>query len=215
MIGVRTRLVAATLCALLLGCDPEPGAPGANEAEIQRDPAVPAASGNRANGTDSIIREDVLAETDAPAEPQKAEAAALTLDFAEAEGEIPAAAKSKLDTLLNEPVVAQGGCIVVRGHTDSRGSDEQNLRVSQRRAELVGDYLVERGIARDRLRLIAIGERRPLAPNAHPDGTDFPEGRARNRRVTLEAQPAGAGVVAGPCDAAAAAPADTRGTEAR
>lgn len=204
MIGVRTKwIAAAAMCPLLLACDAGRSPP--DDLDVPEAPG-PATAGNRANGAESIIREDVLAETDsAPAAP-KVEAVEVTLDFAEADGEFPAAAKFRLDAFLQEPVIAEGGCIVVRGHTDSRGSDEQNLRVSQRRAELVGDYLAEQGVYRERLRLIALGERRPVAPNAHPDGSDFPEGRARNRRVTLEAQLPGA-EGAEPCSAADA-PAD-------
>lgn len=179
--------VGGGLALALLGCDAEQR--GADGPPANGDAAAPIQSNaaNRAQPAESIIREDVLAETDTPPEP-KVEAVEMTLNFAEAHGKLPADAASRLDNLLKQPVIARGGCIVIRGHTDSRGSDQQNLRASERRAELVAGYLVERGIAQERLRLIALGERRPIAPNANADGTDFPEGRARNRRVTVEAQ---------------------------
>ena len=53
-------------------------------------------------------------------------------------------------------------------------------------AEAVRDYLVKNGVSRARIDVIALGERRPIAPNAHADGSDDPEGRARNRRVEIE-----------------------------
>jgi OOP family OmpA-OmpF porin len=56
----------------------------------------------------------------------------------------------------------------------------------------VRDYLVERGVEPTRIRLVALGERRPVAPNALAGGADYPEGRAKNRRVGVEVRlPAG------------------------
>jgi OOP family OmpA-OmpF porin len=49
----------------------------------------------------------------------------------------------------------------------------------------VRDYLVEKGIAADRITVVALGETTPLVPNARPDGSDDPEARARNRRVEV------------------------------
>jgi outer membrane protein OmpA-like peptidoglycan-associated protein len=65
----------------------------------------------------------------------------------------------------------------VRGHTDDRGSDEYNLRLSQRRAEAVVDALVRMGIDRARLRAVGYGKSRPLVDNTSE------ENRARNRRT--------------------------------
>jgi outer membrane protein OmpA-like peptidoglycan-associated protein len=69
--------------------------------------------------------------------------------------------------------------IEVAGHTDSRGSDAYNIKLSQRRAEAVRDYLISKGIAADRLSAKGYGESQPVADNA----TD--EGRFKNRRVEL------------------------------
>ncbi|MHB1185981.1 OmpA family protein [Thiobacillus sp.] len=69
--------------------------------------------------------------------------------------------------------------IEVAGHTDSRGSDEYNMSLSQRRAEAVRNYLISKGIAADRLSAKGYGESQPVADNA----TD--EGRFKNRRVEL------------------------------
>jgi OOP family OmpA-OmpF porin len=54
------------------------------------------------------------------------------------------------------------------------------------RAEAVRDWLVENGVAEDRIRTIAFGEQNPIAPNARPDGTPDEDGRAANRRVEIE-----------------------------
>ena len=65
----------------------------------------------------------------------------------------------------------------IEGHTDSQGSDAKNKRLSQARADAVRDYLVQRGIAPDRISSFGFGEERPVAPNATASG------RALNRRV--------------------------------
>ncbi|MCB9592291.1 MAG: OmpA family protein [Sandaracinaceae bacterium] len=65
----------------------------------------------------------------------------------------------------------------IEGHTDDRGDDEFNLDLSMRRAAAVVSWLVERGIARERLVGFGCGERFPLGP-----GTNA-RIRARNRRV--------------------------------
>lgn len=69
--------------------------------------------------------------------------------------------------------------IEVAGHTDSRGSDEYNMNLSQQRAETVRDYLISKGIAADRLSAKGYGEFQPIAVGA----TD--EDRFQNRRVEL------------------------------
>jgi outer membrane protein OmpA-like peptidoglycan-associated protein len=69
--------------------------------------------------------------------------------------------------------------VEVRGHTDSVGTDEQNFRLSQLRAEAVRDFLVSRGIAPERITAIGLGRTQPIDTN----GTSI--GRTRNRRVEL------------------------------
>jgi outer membrane protein OmpA-like peptidoglycan-associated protein len=69
------------------------------------------------------------------------------------------------------------------GHTDSTGSDDYNLRLSQRRADSVANYLVLRGVTRARIETIGYGESYPVASNATADG------RARNRRVEIKITP--------------------------
>jgi outer membrane protein OmpA-like peptidoglycan-associated protein len=72
--------------------------------------------------------------------------------------------------------------VKVAGHTDSRGSDSYNLKLSQRRAETVRNYLIKKGVAADRLTAKGYGESRPIADNATK------EGRFKNRRVELVTQ---------------------------
>ncbi len=68
--------------------------------------------------------------------------------------------------------------IEIQGHTDSSGSAEYNMKLSQRRAEAIRKILIERfGISPDRVIAKGYGETRPIAPN------NTPEGKAKNRRV--------------------------------
>lgn len=67
---------------------------------------------------------------------------------------------------------------VIEGHTDNVGSEESNMRLSQRRAQSVVDYLVNNfGIERSRLSAVGYGSSRSIAYNSTP------EGRAMNRRI--------------------------------
>lgn len=63
----------------------------------------------------------------------------------------------------------------IEGHTDDRGSDGYNLRLSQRRAEAVAQLLAEAGMARDRLEIRGLGRSKPVVPGQ----------AAENRRVAI------------------------------
>jgi len=69
--------------------------------------------------------------------------------------------------------------VEVAGYTDNRGSATYNVRLSQKRAETVRDYLVTQGVSADMLSAKGYGPENPLADNATADG------RAANRRVEL------------------------------
>ena len=73
--------------------------------------------------------------------------------------------------------------IVVTGHTDSTGSREYNMNLSQKRALSVGNYLVSRGVSANRFTVLGKGPDMPIAPNSTL------EGRKANRRVTIEVLP--------------------------
>ena len=113
--------------------------------------------------------------------------------------ELTEEARAELATVIASPQVSKGGRITLRGHSDSGGSDEANVRASQERAEAVRDWMVENGVAEERITVIAFGEQNPAEPNALPDGTPNEEGRAANRRVEIEvAAPAGEGAEKAP-----------------
>lgn len=70
--------------------------------------------------------------------------------------------------------------LIATGHTDSIGTEQYNLGLSQRRANSVKAYLVSKGIAADRIYVEGKGESSPVASNKTR------EGRAQNRRVEIE-----------------------------
>lgn len=74
--------------------------------------------------------------------------------------------------------------IEVYSYTDSRGTAEYNLNLSQERAQSVVDYLVGIAIPRSRMVAKGMGQVDPVAPN-EIDGRDNPEGRQQNRRTTF------------------------------
>lgn len=73
--------------------------------------------------------------------------------------------------------------IEVAGHTDSVGTDAYNQALSERRANAVGNYLMSRGLMRDRFIIVGAGESRPIASNNDESG------RAQNRRVEITLVP--------------------------
>lgn len=73
--------------------------------------------------------------------------------------------------------------VEIGSHTDSKGTDSYNEKLSQRRAQSVVNYLIENGIDKNRLRAKGYGESVPIAPNVNEDGSDNPVGRAKNRRT--------------------------------
>lgn len=78
------------------------------------------------------------------------------------------------DALLRHPELTG---IEIQGHTDNRGSSARNQELSQQRADAVRQWLINAGVAADRLTAQGYGDSRPIAPNITAGG------RARNRRV--------------------------------
>jgi outer membrane protein OmpA-like peptidoglycan-associated protein len=73
--------------------------------------------------------------------------------------------------------------VIIKGHTDNTGTEQHNMGLSERRAQIVRNYFVGQGVDGQRLTAVGFGESMPLAGNSTSDG------RARNRRVELEIIP--------------------------
>lgn len=100
-----------------------------------------------------------------------------TVNFDFNSAALTSVSKSNLDKLSEVMTQYPDTNINVYGHTDSKGSDDYNLSLSERRANSVIDYMVSKGVARARLNAMGMGEKDPIASN------DSDEGRAKNRRV--------------------------------
>ena len=85
-----------------------------------------------------------------------------------------------LDNVYNILRKNPGLSVILKGHTDSRGSAGYNMDLSLQRARSVQGYLVEKGISPDRIDVKGFGETAPVADN------DTESGRAKNRRVEIE-----------------------------
>lgn len=75
--------------------------------------------------------------------------------------------------------------VLVVGYTDAKGSDNYNKRLSDQRAMAVKKWLEDRGL-KNQILTEGKGAKDPIAPNTNPDGSDNPDGRAKNRRVEIK-----------------------------
>lgn len=82
--------------------------------------------------------------------------------------------------------------VEVHGHTDGKGTDSYNDALSARRAQAVAARLSPSAEGRA-FTVAGHGKQQPVAPNAHADGSDDPDGRQRNRRVEIIIQPPAVG----------------------
>jgi outer membrane protein OmpA-like peptidoglycan-associated protein len=100
--------------------------------------------------------------------------------FPTGEATLSARARTRLGELADALTkVDPESKIDVDGFTDSTGSEESNMALSDKRARAVRDLLVSRGVAKDRIASQGFGPAEPVASNASP------EGRANNRRVEI------------------------------
>jgi outer membrane protein OmpA-like peptidoglycan-associated protein len=120
--------------------------------------------------TDAEIRIDLSAD--------------VLFDFDKAE--IKKEAEPSLQKLATVIRANPGATIAIDGHTDGRGADDYNLKLSQARAASVKQWLVANAqVDGATIATRGLGKTRPVAPNAKPDGSDDPQGRAKNRRVEI------------------------------
>ena len=76
--------------------------------------------------------------------------------------------------------------VTIEGYTDSKGTKSTNMQLSVARAQAVKDWLVTNGgVAAAGVATKGFGEQYPIAPNKNANGSDYPIGRALNRRVSI------------------------------
>ncbi len=99
--------------------------------------------------------------------------------FETAKFEVLSTAMHRLDQVAQVLAAERNATITVMGYTDSQGSDSDNQRLSENRANSVRNYLVQKGVAQARIFAKGLGESSPVASN------DTETGRANNRRVEI------------------------------
>lgn len=99
--------------------------------------------------------------------------------FTSGMADLKAGAASNLDRLVTFLNQNPNRTVEIEGHTDNVGSDDYNQGLSQRRADSVRSFLMQRGIGSERIVAAGMGEQRPVADNTS-DG-----GRQQNRRVEV------------------------------
>lgn len=105
--------------------------------------------------------------------------------FDTGKADLAAGAYRTIDKLVDFLQANPQRYVAVEGHTDSRGNDDTNMELSQRRAEAVAMAIASRGISRDRISVRGFGESSPIANNATAAG------RQLNRRVEITVLNAG------------------------
>jgi len=103
----------------------------------------------------------------------------VKVPFKTGKADLPPKAAEQLDPLADALKLTRNREILVEGHTDSQGSAEKNLEISQKRAEAVREYLIQQEVPADRVSATGVGENMP------PDDNATPEGRANNRVVQI------------------------------
>lgn len=158
---------SATCCLQLLAVTRKlPPPPVVKAPEPVQEPVVVTPPAPVVNTVDSGVLENVLYAYD------KAE----LLDGSEA-------SLNKLVAMLqaNPNMVIEIG-----GHTDGKGGEAYNQRLSLARAQSCVSYIISKGVSADRIIAKGYGASKPVAPNTNPDGSDNPEGRKLNRRTEFK-----------------------------
>lgn len=105
------------------------------------------------------------------------------IQFGSANANISPVSYPLIDALGGVAMLCRAFPVEIATHTDTRGADDYNLRVSQERADALRTYLVGKGLAEDGLRAVGYGESQPI------DSGSTAEAHARNRRTEFKVLP--------------------------
>ncbi len=134
------------------------------------------------------ISEEVKEEEEiavvAPAEPLVVELFPIFFRFDKTT--YPPEVNERLDVIIDILKNNSSAAVVITGHTDSMGPESYNLELSKKRAREVMRYLVNAGIPSEKIEVVGMGEKQPVAKNTNANGSDNIEGRKLNRRVELD-----------------------------
>lgn len=128
------------------------------------------------------VRDLVVKESDTEIRIELAADVLFDFDSADLRAEAEQALRNVADIISQH----RGARVRIEGHTDSKGSDSYNKKLSRRRAESVRDWFIASAKLDDTgFETTGYGESKPAAANETPDGSDDPEGRQKNRRVEI------------------------------
>jgi len=97
--------------------------------------------------------------------------------FLSGQANIDGDSRGLMDRLVEIALRCPNANLEISGHTDTDGDEEANMRLSERRAQAVLDYMMRAGLPADRLHAVGYGQTQPVASN------DTAEGKAQNRRI--------------------------------
>jgi outer membrane protein OmpA-like peptidoglycan-associated protein len=121
-----------------------------------------------------------------PPPPKVIDRLTIHVNFDFDKSDIRKADEAELKKAINFVRKYPGSRVRLEGYTDSKGTEEYNQKLSERRAEAVKQYLIKKGaVESGMISATGYGESNPIAPNETPDGKDNPAGRAENRRVEI------------------------------
>lgn len=150
----------------------------AAEAERRRQKALEAL--RRRKAQEQQVREKAQAAAKACEDQLTSAATRGVILFDVSRATLKPQSKPTLDQLAGLVGKCDTGIVEISGHTDSDGSDDFNLELSQQRAEAVMRYLADEGVDRNRMRAIGYGESKPVVSN------DDADGKAKNRRIEFK-----------------------------
>ena len=141
--------------------------------------AIGGAIGHRMDKQEQELRQVPGVEVTRPAENEIAVRMTNDILFDVDSAALRSASRSTLSDLATNIRQYSDEYVTVEGHTDSTGTSEHNMVLSERRANSVRDYLVSQGLPGSQITARGYGESMPKASN------DTPEGRQLNRRVEI------------------------------
>ena len=169
----------AGLSIMLRNSDPTPPVPPPVVAAVDSTPTPAPPPVNQDSIDRARARADSIANAErmtAAARATMAEAVLFDFDQSAIRPDAAAALDRKLPVLQANPTMR----IRVSGHADVRGSDEYNVALGQRRANAARQYLIQRGVAAERIEVVSYGEERPVCES------DDESCHQRNRRDEFE-----------------------------
>jgi peptidoglycan-associated lipoprotein len=166
---LRSAGLLAALALLSAGCGHKPQ-PETPEPMSQEPTRIIEPTSTPISNSDEPVRERGLDDSQRATLEDR-----IAFDFDRSD--LTAAAREKLSAKAEILRGISNLSLRIEGHADERGSDEYNLALSNRRASSAMRYLINQGVAQDRLESVGYGEERPL------DSAETEAAWARNRRA--------------------------------